>query len=271
MATRIITSFFGLIVFFGAFFANETIFSLAVSLVSAIMVYETVTALKMGRTITIISMFICVLLQVPAILIDNLSIFDGKYLSVALVLITLLYLILSIMKFGKSDVTNVYAAMFSTIYISVFMYFIILLRGFGRYAVMPIFIYSWLTDTGAYFTGCFLGKHKLAPNLSPKKTIEGFFGGILTAVIGALIYVIILDKLFMIKIPNYWILLVASPVGAGLSALGDLSASALKRQCKVKDFGWIFPGHGGMMDRFDSVVFIAPFVYFVFKIIEMVG
>ena len=150
------------------------------------------------------------------------------------------------------------------------MYFVILLRGYGRYAVLLIFIYSWLTDTGAYFTGCAIGKHKLAPTLSPKKTIEGFFGGIVTAVIGALIYVIILDKCFMIKIPNYWILLAASPVGAGLSALGDLAASALKRHCGVKDFGKIFPGHGGMMDRFDSVVFVAPFVYAVFKIIEMI-
>lgn len=270
MLTRIITALVGLVVFFGAFIANEVVFSLAVAVVSAIMVYETVNALKVGKVITIISVFACILLQVPAIFIEGISPLSGNYLAFALVVMVLKYLIMSVIKFGKKDVTDVYSAMFSTLYIALFMYFVILLRGYGRYAVMPIFIYSWLTDTGAYFTGCFMGKHKLAPNLSPKKTIEGFFGGIVTAVIGALVYVIILDKFFAINIPNYWILIAASPIGAGLSALGDLAASALKRQCGVKDFGRIFPGHGGMMDRFDSVVFVAPFVYLVFWIIEMI-
>ncbi len=271
MVTRIVTAMVGLVVFFGAFFADAKVFSIAVMLVSAIMVYETVSALKTGRFITIASMIFSILLQAPAEFFEKVSLISGNFLPFAVVILLGLYLILSIIRFGKADVCNVYSALFATLYISIFMYFIILLRGWGRYAVMPIFIYSWLTDTGAYFTGCFLGKHKLAPNLSPKKTIEGFFGGILTAVIGAFIYVIILDKFFMIKIPSYWILLVASPIGAGLSALGDLAASALKRRCGVKDFGWIFPGHGGMMDRFDSVVFVAPYVYLVFKIIELVG
>ena len=138
--------------------------------------------------------------------------------------------------------------------------FIILLREIGRYAVILVFIFSWITDTGAYFAGSLMGKHKLAPVLSPKKTIEGAVGGVILTVIASIVYMIILKNTMDITIHFKALFLVAAVIGALLSELGDLAASALKRQCNVKDFGKLFPGHGGMLDRFDSVVFIAPFV-----------
>jgi phosphatidate cytidylyltransferase len=121
---------------------------------------------------------------------------------------------------------------------------------------------SWLADTGAYFSGRFLGKHKLAPSISPNKTIEGFAGGILFNMLGmvgiSFLYAARFSAGATVNIP--FILLLAFGGGI-LGTLGDLSASYIKRSCHVKDFGNIMPGHGGVMDRFDSILLVAPFVY----------
>ena len=131
---------------------------------------------------------------------------------------------------------------------------------------------AWIADGGAYFTGTFLGKHKLCPEISPKKTWEGFFGGLISAIIFAIILgfgyelwdiTFTGERHFAVDIP---ILVIAAVISTFLGLLGDLIASLLKRQCGVKDFGYILPGHGGVMDRFDSVLFVAPFIYLFFKI-----
>jgi phosphatidate cytidylyltransferase len=121
---------------------------------------------------------------------------------------------------------------------------------------------SWLADTGAYFTGRFLGKHKLAPAISPNKTIEGFVGGIVFNMLGmtgiSFWYAAKFSAGATINLP--FMLLLAFGGGI-LGTLGDLSASYIKRSCHVKDFGNIMPGHGGVMDRFDSILLVAPYVY----------
>ena len=128
---------------------------------------------------------------------------------------------------------------------------------------------AWLADTGAYFTGVFFGKHKLCPKISPKKTVEGAIGGVLgTMVFGVLvtvIYSIAADRMeeftrSNIGVSMYVIIALLACVAAVLGIYGDLFASVVKRQCGIKDYGTIFPGHGGILDRFDSVMFIAPFV-----------
>lgn len=145
---------------------------------------------------------------------------------------------------------------------------------YGIFYVILTFLISWISDAGAYFVGSAIGKHKMAPKISPKKSWEGFFGGLLFSVI----FVIIagfsypwIDSLInggaAFKV-NVLILIPLAVVGSVLSVIGDFSASLLKRQCMVKDFGSILPGHGGILDRFDSVLFVAPFLYFVFKLIS---
>ena len=143
----------------------------------------------------------------------------------------------------------------------------------GIFFIVYTLVVTWISDGGAYFVGTFLGKHKLCPEISPKKTWEGFFGGVFFAGLFGLLlgfgyeaWDVIFTGAhhFDVNITALTIIaLLSSPIGV----LGDLSASLLKRQCGVKDFGNILPGHGGIMDRFDSVIFVAPFIYLAFQII----
>lgn len=128
---------------------------------------------------------------------------------------------------------------------------------------------AWLSDSGAYFVGRAFGKHKLAPKISPNKTIEGAVGGLITCVILYLAIGFAFDKICLfinygVEI-NYLNLLLIAPFASIISVVGDLSASIVKRQYKIKDFGNIMPGHGGVLDRFDSVLFVVPFVYVMTK------
>lgn len=125
---------------------------------------------------------------------------------------------------------------------------------------------SWISDSGAYFVGTFLGKHKLCPNISPKKTVEGFIGGLLTngifVVVFNLVYAQICNANGVGIEVDYVVSFLLGAVCSAIGLLGDLSASIIKRQCGIKDYGKLFPGHGGMVDRFDSVMFVVPFTYF---------
>ena len=133
----------------------------------------------------------------------------------------------------------------------------------GIYVVWIIFISSWGNDTFAYFTGVLFGKHKMAPKLSPKKSVEGAIGGILgAAVLGAVYGYIVTGKITEVSNPIF-VFAVASATGALLSIVGDLAASAIKRNHQVKDYGKLIPGHGGILDRYDSVIFTAPVVFWV--------
>lgn len=128
------------------------------------------------------------------------------------------------------------------------------------YLLLPILI-AFLSDAFALFAGRALGKHKLAPRLSPKKTVEGSVGGVLGAVVSCLVYGLILEQAFSLDV-NYLFMAVYGFLGSLISQFGDLSFSYVKRQCGIKDFGKLLPGHGGVLDRFDSVIFCAPLTEF---------
>jgi len=129
-----------------------------------------------------------------------------------------------------------------------------------RYILLA-FLITWSTDTGAYFIGCHFGRHKLAPKISPKKTIEGSFGGLLVTLVAGYIYSLIF---FDISISTLLLFLVLSSC---VAQVGDLIESAIKRWAGVKDSGKLLPGHGGVLDRFDSILVVAPLVYFLFRFI----
>ena len=131
----------------------------------------------------------------------------------------------------------------------------------GRYLVWYILFGACLTDAFAYFVGVKLGKHKLCPEISPKKTVEGAIGGIIGCIISLLIYTYVLNKLCNFGI-NYISIGLISVFVAIFAQLGDLVASSIKRNAKIKDFGNLIPGHGGVLDRMDSVLFVAPIVYY---------
>ena len=121
-------------------------------------------------------------------------------------------------------------------------------------------VISWMSDTGAYFTGVCFGKHKMAPVISPKKTGEGFFGGWVISVGLTVLYGVICNAIVGTTVFSLPMLAIMAAVLAPVSVAGDLVASLIKRRTGIKDYGNIMPGHGGVMDRFDSVSFIAPLV-----------
>lgn len=131
----------------------------------------------------------------------------------------------------------------------------------GVYLVWMIFINSWISDTCAYLTGVMAGRHKLAPVLSPKKSVEGSVGGIVGSALAGALFGYYLDA--VLGTGQLTLLLAAvGGVGSVISQIGDLAASAVKRNYDIKDYGNLIPGHGGIMDRFDSVIFTAPITYF---------
>ena len=127
----------------------------------------------------------------------------------------------------------------------------------GVYFVAAPFVMAFMPDTGAYLIGCAFGKHKLCPIISPKKTVEGLFGGVLGGILGMIVYGRVLQHFFGFTV-NYLFAGIYGALGAGGATFGDLMFSVIKRQTGIKDYGKLLPGHGGILDRFDSVTIVAP-------------
>lgn len=129
----------------------------------------------------------------------------------------------------------------------------------GQYFILAAFVLTMVPDSGAYFIGRAFGKRKLAPIISPNKTVEGALGGVATGIAAMLLYALILQLAFGFTV-NYPVAVLYGALGAAGSILGDLSFSVIKRQAKIKDYGNLLPGHGGVLDRFDSTMIVAPLV-----------
>ncbi len=188
---------------------------------------------------------------------------DSSYAVMVIILSMMAMMSVYVFTYPRFHADQVMAAYFSLIYAPVMLSFVFLTRQLenGIYLVWMIFISSWISDTFAYLTGVMIGRHKLAPVLSPKKSVEGAVGGVIgAALVGALFGVYISSALGMDQIAV--ILAVVGGVGSVISQVGDLAASAIKRNHDIKDYGKLIPGHGGIMDRFDSVIFTAPITYF---------
>lgn len=138
----------------------------------------------------------------------------------------------------------------------------------GKILIILPFIFAWMTDTFAYFTGRAIGKHPLAPDISPKKTVEGAVGGVVGAVACTFLYIFIAERFLNVS-ANHIALAAASFAGSLVAQIGDLSLSVIKRKYGVKDYGTILPGHGGILDRFDSVIFVAPMVYIILGFVPL--
>lgn len=135
----------------------------------------------------------------------------------------------------------------------------------GVFLVVLTLSAAWLADSGAYFAGTFFGKTKLCPNISPKKTVEGLVGGVISNGILMLLISLCFDACTDGYDPRYFFIFLSGMLAALIGLIGDLTASEIKRQCGIKDYGNIMPGHGGVMDRFDSVLLVAPFMYYMFS------
>ena len=136
----------------------------------------------------------------------------------------------------------------------------------GQFIVLLPLLAAWGADTCALFTGMAFGQHKLAPVVSPKKTVEGAVGGVVGGALLVLLASVLLNIFLDLDMP-IWTAVLLGGAGAVLGEIGDLSFSVIKRQTGIKDYGHIFPGHGGVLDRFDSVLFVAPFAEILFRIV----
>ena len=161
----------------------------------------------------------------------------------------------------KSDLKDVAYTFLGIFYITFFMMFLALIRGleFGRTYIGYTLVVAWATDIFAYAIGKRFGKHKFS-KVSPKKSIEGCVSGALGAVLCSIIYILVMKNFVNIDI-SYVHICVMSLILSVISQIGDFVASSIKRFVDVKDYSNLLPGHGGMLDRIDSLIFIAPFVY----------
>ncbi len=161
--------------------------------------------------------------------------------------------------------TDVFKILFAGAFMPAMLSALSVLNSYGTeggrrpYVVLAIGL-AFLTDAGAYFAGVFLGKHRGITKVSPNKSLEGFIGGILTGGLFALLLGLILSRCFDHYVVHYGALVLYGLVGSALTMVGDLAFSLIKRELGIKDYGKLLPGHGGMMDRFDSMVFCAPWV-----------
>lgn len=273
MAKRLITAAVGVpIGIFILVLNNAHILAAVTAVLSAIAVFEVLSAAKYTKfkSLTVLSLLFSVVVPIS---------FCYEIIRPYLVAICFAFLILlfafTIIRHKEVRFEQLGFAALITICvplaISTIAFFAFRFPEHGFFFVVYTLVVTWVADGGAYFAGTFFGKHKLCPSISPKKTWEGFIGGLITSVIFAVLLGYgypLWDKIFTGEehfSVNILIVALCAAVCAFLGLLGDLIASLLKRQCGVKDFGNLLPGHGGVMDRFDSVLFTAPFIYLVFQ------
>lgn len=274
MKTRLITSAVGAALFFVVLLSMPIVFHIAVVIVTGIATYEIYSVTGISKKLPL-ALSGCFGIAFGALLgcmhlNDEIITYDVCLLWFTLYIAFLFCL----MVFDHKNVKlkDASTAFFVSVFVAVLFSYLIPLREAenGMFIIVALFAATWCGDAGAYFVGIRFGKRKLAPELSPKKTVEGAFGGVLGSIVGMIIYSLILN--FIFKMPCNELGLVLFGIGcAVLGPVSDIATSAIKREFGVKDYGTLFPGHGGILDRFDSVLLTTPFVYFISKIVELVG
>lgn len=192
---------------------------------------------------------------------------DASMMATVIMGMLVVMLLIYVIRYPRYHIGVVLITLFSFLYAPMMLSFLYLIRGMERgafFAWLPFV--AWVSDSCAYLTGVKFGRHKLAPKLSPKKSVEGAAGGVAGSAVAGLIYGIVImlaTKEAPTVIPVCMVIAIA---GSVLSQIGDLVASGIKRDHKIKDYGSMIPGHGGIMDRFDSVIFVTPMVYMMLTI-----
>lgn len=268
LRTRIISSVVGLALLVTVLYFGSITLGIVVTIIAAIGLYEFynsiskvkgVNPIKSVGYLSILPLLILGLQETGWFNIDK-SILAG--ISVCLIIfISMAFIVLGHKKYNIIDAC---VTVFGVAYIPFLMSFLILIRNmdYGIVLIWVIFIGAWGTDTMAYVFGRLFGKRKILPEISPKKTLAGAIGGIFGCISLMLVFGFIAELYFGLKMSFIAFALLGLLCGI-VSQIGDWSASAIKRYANVKDFGNIMPGHGGVLDRFDSILFVAPVVYFV--------
>lgn len=260
---RVLTAVIGLPLILLLMYFGGIPFAVVIFAASVIGLFEYMRCLGLEKSPLFV---VCAVMSAAAFLLTEL--FGKEYLFVCSICCILLLSAAMVIKFDRIRFEHVTASFLGFVYIPVILALFVLLREKSLYYVIFVLIAAWGSDTCAYFAGRAFGKHRMAPVLSPKKTWEGFAGGILGAVVLAIVFALIFrEKLSLLPAPILSVSLVTA-VASVAGVAGDLFASAIKRTFGIKDYGKIFPGHGGMMDRIDSMIFCTPVIYFAFEVLE---
>lgn len=260
MKQRIVTAVIAAAIFLPIVIYGGNLFVLLTYLIASIALYELLKMRKISLVsvpgvISLILLWIFLLPDQFQTILEN-----AEYTKIELVLFAvLLFMTYTVISKNRFTFDDVAFAILSTLYIGIGFYYFIETREAESgltYIFYALFV-IWATDSGAYFIGRALGKRKLWPEISPKKTVEGFFGGIASALVVAILFVVFSDIN-----DSIWKLLAITTVLSVFGQIGDLVESAIKRHYSIKDSGNILPGHGGMLDRFDSLLFVLPFMHF---------
>ncbi len=260
MKVRILTAIISAIVFIGILLLPPVVFTVALAIVGLIMLHECYSASKISKKVKYAGYLCAIMFMITAygcISMPQYLKWDSVVVMVTIFTI-LIHMILIVKEHSKIRYSEILSNGFLTMYIviSVISIFFIKER-FGLLNMLLLFICAWGTDSLAYFGGRFFGKRKLIEHVSPNKTVEGAISGVIGAMVLCALY---LYFIYDMKVIYIAIGAVIGVLGSIFSQIGDLSASAIKRDTQIKDFGTIFPGHGGFLDRFDSVIFIAPII-----------
>lgn len=249
-------------------YANQLIINIFVSIVSIITLreyYECFKRTGKAKPTQWVGYLNCILITILQF-VDKEKLYATMLIVLAMSMLILF--IEQIITGGKKTIVDIMVTIFGIAYVPFLLVFFTLLRDkqpMGLIYIAYIFTSAWGSDTFAYLIGKKFGKHKLTP-ISPKKTVEGAIGGVLGALLFSLLYTVVINNFMHLSI-NYLHIAIITSVLAIIGEIGDLAASGIKRYCGIKDFSDLLPGHGGMLDRIDSLLLITPFAYILFGLL----
>lgn len=277
MRTRVITAIFIILVTAPlCLFSHTVAWPIFVAAMCVMAVFEMLGCVGTRRKIAVSAPALLMAAVFPFALRYGGASYDVLQIFMIAMFVYLIYLFaISVFSHGKLVLEDVFASYATVFYIMASFGALVLLRDrdFGLYLVILTLYGPWISDVFAYFCGRLFGRHKLIPDVSPKKTVEGAVGGVVFCALAAVLYGFIL-KTFIgeINSVSYFALALIGAVIAVISQIGDLIMSHIKRKYGIKDYGFILPGHGGILDRFDSVLGVVPLVVIlceIFKGIQM--
>jgi len=259
--TRLLSSIVILVVMLFLVISGGNILLAASAFLSIVAMMEFMRMVKLHKTVLAVPGYLSVVLLYVLLFTNAMD----KLIPLA-VFYLLTLMAVYVFTFPKYKAEQIVAAFFSFFYTGFLLSYVYLVRELpgGAFSVWLIFIAAWGSDVCAYCAGMLFGKHKAFPVLSPKKTWEGCIGGVGGAAVIAVLYCLLMNGWFGQSFSLIRFAIVCG-CGAVISQIGDLAASAMKRNYDIKDYGKLIPGHGGVLDRFDSVIFVAPIVFYLLQ------
>lgn len=271
LKTRVISAVVGLVLLIAVLYLGSIPFGIAVSLIATIGLYEfynsasnvkNINPIKIVGYLSVIPLLILGIKDTGWLKVDT-AILTG----ISAIIIIFLSMAFIVFKNKNYNIIDICVTAFGIAYVPFLLSFVILIRNmeYGYCLIWLIFIGAWGTDTMAYTFGRLFGKRKIIPEISPKKTLAGTIGGIFGCMVLMLVFGVVLRSYCHLEI-SYMVLAILGLCCGLISQIGDWSASAIKRYVNIKDFGNLMPGHGGVLDRFDSILFVAPVVYYALQL-----